>query len=189
MPADPHELAALKALGNTLFLLLNDHAHHENHNTLAHLEEKVQGAAAHDLHEHEELEKLQDALEQRLSGLEATATEEDMHLFYLEASHFYARYLLHIHHEETETELLLQQNFTDAELMGHHAEVMRTIDFGMLCLWMQYMVPAMPQAEGVAMLAGAKAMLPPDAFAAVLTGIAPELTPERYLSLTSKLYL
>jgi len=185
--ADPDQLKSLKQLGRDTFTLLNNHVHHENESTLAHLEQKAKGASQHDLQDHEELEIIQNALEQKLTKLDSTASAEDMHMFYLDASHFYALYLLHIHHEETVTECLLQKYFTDEELMAQHQEVVKNIDLPTLLLWMQCIIPAQTEEEALKMLGSIKANAPADVFESALAAIKPNMNEESYLSLISKL--
>lgn len=170
-----------------MFRLLNDHVHHENESTLTHLETKVKGASAHDYHDHEALEKTQNSLELKLAALNNNASAEDMHVFYLDASHFHALYLLHIHHEETVTETLLQQNFTDEELMEQHLEVIQNIDFPTLLLWMRYMIPSHTENEAVNMLNGIKSKTSAEDFQGVLTTLKGEMPEANYEALLSGL--
>jgi hypothetical protein len=181
------ELTQLKVLGREMFTLLNNHAHSENEYTLRHLEERVKGASTHDRQDHEQLEVIQDKLEQQLNGFTGGESSDEIHLFYLDVSHFHSQYLEHIHEEETVTELLLQQHFTDDELMTHRMEIMKSIDFPVLLLWMKYVIPAQPESESLLMLQGLKASAPPGAFEEVLAVIKNEMTPRRYDGLISKM--
>jgi hypothetical protein len=184
---DPAQLAALKQLGDEMFTLLTDHANTENEHTLARLEERANGASRHDKEDHERLEAIQDDLQQRLSAFKGTETADDIHAFYLDFSRFHSQYLEHIFEEETVTELLLQQYFTDEELVGHRMAIMQKIPFPVLLLWLKYIIPAQHDSENFGMLAGLKANAPAATFAQVLAVIRPEMDPLRYRKLTEKL--
>lgn len=170
-----------------MFTLLKDHVHTENEYTLKHLEERVKGASKHDLHDHEELEAIQEALERQLEALDGTQTPDEAHGFYLEFSAFHSRYLEHIYHEETVTEKQLQAHFTNDELIRHRMEIMRQIGFHMLLLWLKYIIPAQKEEENISMLSGLRTNAPGEAFEKVLATIRPEMTEEQYASLISKL--
>jgi hypothetical protein len=185
--SDPLQLKALKDLGKELFTLLKDHVHTENEYTLKHLEERVKGASKHDKHDHEKLEQIQDALEQQLAHFSGTESSDEIHLFYLNFSLFQSQYLEHIYEEETITEKLLQENFTDEELMKHRVEIMKKLDFPILLLWLKYIVPAQNENESQAMLLGLKSAAPKDAFMQVLAVLKQEISEKRYNSLLSKL--
>lgn len=184
---NPEQVATLKTLGHEMFTLLNDHVHTENEFTLKHLEERVKGASVHDLHDHEVLEKEQDVLQDSLNTLNGKQSADEGHRFYLAFSKYHSRYLEHIHEEETVTELLLQQNFTDEELIQHRVEIMQRIQFPILLLWLKYTIPAQSEENRVGMLSAFKANAPKEAFDAVLATIKPVMKEEDYASLIKKL--
>lgn len=185
--SDPEQVNRLKSLGNEMFALLTEHAQTENSFTLRHLEERVAGSAEHDLHDHEVLEGVQEALQQRLLTLDGTQTQDEAHAFYLSFSHFQSRYLEHIYEEETVTEKLLQANFSDEELMQHRIEIMQHIDFTTMLRWFKYLIPAQTENENVDMLSGFKSSAPAAAFEQVTTLIK-QVLPERiFNSLITKL--
>lgn len=185
--ADLEQLAALKNTGNELFMLLNDHVSTENEFVLKPLEERAPGAAGHDLHDHEELEKVQEAVEMSLNKLDGTQDADQGHQFYLEFSGFHSRYLDHILHEESVTEKLLQDNFSDEELINHRIQTMRRIAFPTMLLWFKYIIPAQRQDENIRMLSGFKANVPSEAFDSVILTIQSEMPQKEYDNLLSKL--
>ncbi|MFD2164193.1 hypothetical protein ACFSJU_17420 [Paradesertivirga mongoliensis] len=184
---DPVQLSKLKSLGADMFTLLKDHVNTENNHTLKHLEERVHGASEHDRHDHEKLELIQDSLEHQLENFIGNESVDEIHSFYLSFSVFQSQYLEHIYEEETVTELLLQQNFTDDELFHHRAAIMQKISFPVMLLWMKYTIPAQSERESLGMLGGLKHNAPPEAFEQVLDVIAAEMDAERYKSLVDKL--
>jgi hypothetical protein len=181
------QLASLKQLGLEMFTLLDDHVHTENEHTLKHLEEKVPGASGHDVADHEKLEAIQGALAQKLSGFTGKEPDDEIHTFYLDFSLFHSQYLEHIFEEETVTELLLQQHFSDEELIRHRNQTMQRLAFPVLLLWLKYIIPAQREEESLGMLSGFKANAPQAAFEQVMATIKTELDGESYKSLASKL--
>jgi len=184
---DVQQLQQLKQSGNDMFTLLKDHVHTENEHTLRHLEERAPGASDHDKHDHEQLESIQDALEQRMHAFTGTETAEDIHRFYLDFSVFHGHYLEHIYEEETVTELLLQQHFTDEELVQHRMEIMQRISLPVMLLWMKYVIPAQGEDESVGMLTGCKSFMPADIFSQLLELIREQMAPGRYTKLVARL--
>ncbi|MGV3630839.1 MAG: hypothetical protein ACO1O6_06525 [Bacteroidota bacterium] len=185
--SDQLQLQQLKQLGNELFLLLNDHVHTENEHTLAHLEARMKGASDHDKADHEKLEVIQDSLQQRLNAFTGLDSTDDMHQFYLDFSLFQSQYLEHIFEEETVTELLLQQHFTDEELIQHRNSIMQRIPFPTLLLWLKYIIPAQREENNIALLSGLRANAPEEAFQSVLETIRSEMDSKRYHELVLKL--
>ena len=110
-----------------------------------------------------------------------------MHTFYLNFALFQSQYLEHTHEEETVTELLLQQYFTDEELMQHRQTIMKKLEPNTLLLWLKYIIPAQRIDESVGMLAGLKANAPEAFFKQVLETIKAEMERERYNGLELKL--
>jgi hypothetical protein len=184
---NPAQLTALKQSGQEMFTLLDDHVHTENEHTLKHLEERVPGASGHDVADHEKLEAIQSSLAQKLSGFTGMETADEIHTFYLDFSLFQSQYLEHIFEEETVTELLLQQHFSDEELIRHRNDTMQRLPFPILLLWLKYIVPAQREEESLGMLSGFKANAPLAAYEQVMASIKTELDSERYESLALKL--
>lgn len=184
---DSRQLQPLKHLGNEMFTLLNDHVHTENEHTLKHLEEKVKGSSEHDKADHERLESIQNSLQQQLETFRGTESNDAIHSFYLNFSMFQSQYLEHIFEEETVTELLLQQHFSDEELVQHRIAIMKKLEFPMLLLWLKYIIPAQSEPESIEMLSGLKSSAPKEAFDTVLNTLKHEMDPGRYESLVSKM--
>jgi hypothetical protein len=184
---DPLALERLKVLGQEMFTLLNDHVHTENEHTLKHLEERAPGASAHDMDDHEKLEAVQDGLQDQLTHFSGGESDEQVHSFYLNFCLFQSQYLEHIHEEETVTELLLQQHFTDDELIQHRLAIMKKLEPSMLLLWLKYVIPAQKLNESLGMLSGVKASAPEAFFKEVLEILQKEMDLERYKQLESNL--
>lgn len=185
--SDSEQLKALKRLGRELFALLNDHVHTENEHTLRHLEERAPRSGDHDRDDHQRLEAVQDELQQRLENCNGTETAEFAHIFYLDFSRFHSVYLEHIFEEETVTESLLQQHFSDEELTAHRNAIMQRMDFALLLLWLKYAIPSQQDADNAAMLTGMKANAPETAFRTLIETIRAELPAERFERLMAAL--
>lgn len=181
------QLQQLKALGNEMFILLNDHVHTENEFTLEHLEERAAGSSSHDREDHEHLEAIQVSFQHKLDQLTGKESSDEVHDLYLSFSLFQSMYLEHIHEEETVTELLMQKHFTDEELIQHRIAIMKRLEFPVLLLWLKYVIPAQVESENISMLSGLKAGTPKEAFETVLDIIKREMAPDRYNSLLSRL--
>lgn len=181
------ELEELKQLGDEMFTLLKDHVHTENEYTLRKLEERMPGASEHDKEDHLNLEIIQDSLETRLVSLTGAESADEAHQLYLDFTSFQSLYLEHIYEEETVTELLLQQNFSDEELISHRIEIMQRIELPVLKLWLKYIVPAQIISESIAMLKGLKASLPEELFADIMYIINKQMSSKRFHQLVSGL--
>lgn len=180
-------LHRLKELGEEMFTLLNDHVHTENEHSLWRLEERAPGASAHDRDDHEKLDEIQNDLQRQLMTFTGTENPEQMHTFYLDFALFQSQYLEHTHEEETITELLLQQHFTDEELIQHRQTIMKKLEPNTLMLWLKYIVPAQRIDESVGMLAGLKANAPQAFFTQVMETVRTEMEHERYNELEVRL--
>ncbi len=185
--SDRTELTNLKHLGQEMFTLLKNHAETENTHTLRHLEERAKGASKHDMEDHERLEEIQSGLEKRLDSFSGEESGEEIHSYYLDFSLFHSLYLEHIHEEEKVTELLLQQHFTDDELVQHRITIMKKLAFPMLCLWLKYIIPAQPQSEGLGMLSALRQSASPEVFDLVMNTIKTEMPVDRFESLSAAL--
>jgi hypothetical protein len=86
----------LKALGNEVFHLLRDHTQTEENFILRPLEEKAPGSAVGDAADHNILDSLESALEQKLAAFDGNQTDEEGHEFYLKFTEFHSEYLEHI---------------------------------------------------------------------------------------------
>jgi len=163
---DLASVTKLKALGSEVFHLLRDHTHTEDQFILKPLEEKVPGSSIGDTEDHRQLEVIEDALEQRLIAFDGTQSDEEGHDFYLQFTEFHSEYLEHIAEEDRVTEVLMQQHFTDEELIGHQVQIMQEMNFNTLLLWFKFIVPARRVAENKQVLTAFKANAPAEAYEA-----------------------
>ena len=183
--SNPDEIAALHQLGTRVFSILTIHAEDENSVTLADLDTRCPGCSQHDIDDHEEIHHTQQNLEDRLTAINAGASEgknmtEAGAAFYLAFSEFHGKYLEHTAEEERVTQLLLWQHFTDEELAAHRGEIMARNPPRTLLTWFEFVFPAQTRAERIGLLAGFKRMAPADFFAEGMEVIRKVLPPAEF---------
>jgi hypothetical protein len=150
------ELNNLKLLGNEMFMLLENHAYTENNFTLTSLDFKVSGASEHDREEHIKILKIQKKLASDLNNLTIATPLENGHQFYLQATYFQSEYLYHLFEEETETEPIIVEHFTEDELIRNRYDVLTKMNFEILLIWMKYIMEVQSVNENLAMLTDCK---------------------------------
>ena len=186
--ASEDDLAGLYSLGRDAFTLLKTHARDENEVTLKALEDKLPGSSAHDLEEHELIEQDQAQLEQLLEDIrQRKNTENDLIVFYKKLNNFFSMYLKHMAHEESETQNLLWEHFTDEELAGHRTKIMQNLDPEILLLWFKYVIPAQNHRERSLLLRGFKANAPTEFFNRAIEVIRTVLPDGSYIQLRKAL--
>jgi hypothetical protein len=154
--------------------LLEEHAELENKFILKNLEERVPGSARHDEADHEQLEFLQEQLMAKLELIlsPTTAPAEAPALgyaFYQDLCMLHAAHLEHMMEEETVTQQLMWQHFSDEELLAIHGQIMACIPPPMMLAWSKYILPAMNPAEREAMLKGIQAGAPAPFFEQIMS--------------------
>jgi hypothetical protein len=106
---------------------------------------------------------------------------------YLRFSSFVADNFVHMLEEETVVEPLLEQLYSAEELRALHDELLAAIGPEELLAFVRVMIPANGQPVRIALLAGAKAAMPQEAFAALLSSIRPSLDADEWAELTDRL--
>lgn len=155
----------IHSLGKDICMMLSSHANDENTIILAALEAKVPGSSKHDIDDHGRLEHDQDAIEKMLDeikelnskGEDALGTGAEL---YMKFSKFHGEYLLHTVEEETETQRLLWENFTDPELHAIRGKIIAGFTPEAFEKWQSYIMPAITQSDLLMMLGGMKANAP-----------------------------
>lgn len=155
----------IHSLGKDLCMMLSSHASDENTLILAALEAKIPGSSKHDIDDHERLEHDQNAIEKMLDeikelnskGEDALGTGAEL---YIKFSKFHGEYLLHTVEEETETQRLLWENFTDPELHAIRGKIIAGFTPETFEKWQSYIMPAITQSDLLVMLGGMKTNAP-----------------------------
>lgn len=183
-PAELHELQSLTAM---VVALLEDHAANEADWIFPLLEARAPGSTAQLLHEHEELDAELLAARDQVMALASTSTVDEVLDAHLAVTAFQAHYLLHLVEEERDFEPRLWALYSDAELRGAEASVAASLDPSLLLSWFAVCAPARTVAENVDVLSNVRAVLPPEAFGAVLETLHRELPPARLEAILSAL--
>jgi hypothetical protein len=176
--ANPDSVAKLQVLGKEVFHLLKDHTYTENKFILAPLEAKAKGSTSEYTDDHREIDELETELYNQLLAFNGHQSDDDGHQFYLDLCDFQSLYLMHIDGEDTELEPIMQEHFTDEELIGHQIEIMKEMSFETLLLWFKYIVPARRPAENAQVLSGFKASAPAEAYEQVMALIGTQVSSE-----------
>ena len=174
--ADRTEVTQLKRQFEEIAMLLEEHATSENKYILPALEERAPGSSAHDEADHEALEQLQGnllaQLEQLLDpGIPDQQARRLGYEFYQGLTQLHAAHLEHMFEEETATQALMWQHFTDEEMLQIHGQIIRSIPPEVMLAWMKYILPAQTPEERRQLLAGMQANAPAPFFRQVL-GVA-----------------
>lgn len=162
---NPNDIYILYPLGKDLFMMLRTHANDENSIVLAELEVKVPGSSKHDMDDHEKLEGDQDRLEELLDeikdmsskGKDASGLGAELYINFVK---FHGEYLIHTHEEETVTQHLLWENFTDAEIHAMRGKIIARFTPESFEKWQSFIFPSITHAARVQMLSGIKANAP-----------------------------
>lgn len=155
----------LYSLGKDLFMMLRTHANDENSIVLAELEAKVPGSSKHDMDDHERLEKDQDQIEELLDEIKDLSDkgEDPSGLgaeLYINFEKFHGEYLIHTHEEETVTQHLLWENFTDPGLHAMRGRIIARFNPETFEKWQSFIFPSITHAARVQMLTGIKTNAP-----------------------------
>jgi hypothetical protein len=177
------QVANLQKLAGEVFFLLKAHTKTENEFILKPLSAKNALAAEPYFEDHADIEEWENHLWDSIKNLDGTQTDDHGHLIYLNLCDFQSAYLDHIDEEDVELEKVLQQNFTDEELIQHQIEIMKQMEFSTLLLWFKYIVPARRTEENAQVIRNFKANAPEEAVDAVLQTIQKELSDEEFVLL------
>ncbi len=176
----------------SLLALLRGHVQHENGFVHPAIEARHPGGSGRIAGEHEEHLASIDALQCEADALASARTEQRAPLalrLYRHLALFIAENLQHMHIEETVHNPLLWANYSDAELLGMHAEIMAHVPPQEMAVVEHWIAPALSHAELAGMLASMQADMPPALFRDVLQRLRPRLNASRWAKLTAALNL
>jgi hypothetical protein len=175
---DPQELETLCSSCEELFELLHLHASDENAVMLTQMDRKAPGASEHDRGDHDRLEAMQAELEQMVKEIRKGPVQPtQLNKLYSGLSLLFSEHLEHMHEEETVTQELLWQHFTDEELFAMRGEIMQRLGPDRMLKWWKHIIPAMRRTERAMMLKGMMAQAPPpmvEKVSAAMAGILGE---------------
>lgn len=185
------DVNALYPLGKDLFMMLRTHANDENSIVLAELEAKVAGSSKHDMDDHVRLERDQDQIEELLDeikdlsgkGKDPSGLGAEL---YINFEKFHGEYLIHTHEEETVTQHLLWENFTDPEIHAMRGKIIARFTPESFEKWQSFIFPSITHAARVQMLTGIK-MNAPDQFPKLMAMAEKFLPAEEFSQLKKSL--
>lgn len=186
-----NDVNRIHSLGKDLCMLLNIHANDENNIILAELEAKVPGSSKHDMDDHERLERDQNAIEKLLDEIKELNTKGEDALgmgaeLYMKFSKFHGEYLLHTVEEETETQRLLWENFTDPELHAIRGRIISKFTPEVFEKWQSYIMPAITQSDIVMMMSGMRTA-DPEQFTKLMAMAEKYLPADEFSAINNKL--
>lgn len=185
--SDADSLGKLKEIGNEVFILLELHAHSEETVVLPALEKKVPGSTTDNIEEHKQLEKEIEKLKEQLNSISADSPPDATASFYTHVANFHSNYLSHMAMEESKMNQLIWANFTDADLMGQHGQIMSTLKPEQIMMWFKYIVPALNHFERTIIMGGFKANAPAPFVESVFTMLSGLLEKDEYSNLETAL--
>jgi hypothetical protein len=187
---DPEETVGTLARVERLLELLQQHLEHENAFVHAAIEARRPGGAQRTAGEHvEHLESIE-ALREQCRALQAARIDARPPLalrLYRQLALFVAENFLHMHVEETANNAALWALYSDAELMALHERLLAALTPVEHLEAARWMVPALAPAERAAMLRGARAGMPPEAFLGLLEHVRPHVDARGWCKLAAAL--
>lgn len=167
--SDQNSLSSLKTLADEVFTLLGLHAHSEETVVLPALEIKMPDSTAENIAEHAQLESEIESMKQELNAISCDSPPNLLSNFYASVTNFHSKYLAHMAMEESKMNTLIWENFTDADLMEQHGQIMSALTPEQIMMWFKYIVPALNPFERTIIMGGFKANAPTPFFDSVLT--------------------
>jgi len=184
---DEKAVRKLKQAGNEMFYLLNSHADTEEKIILSALETKFPGSSEHDRQDHIKIEKQQKQLEIYLNMLSTSVMADEAHDFYLTFASFHSLYLEHIDEEETVTQKLIWQYFSNEEQLAMRASIIAKMDPDVYATWLKHMIPAQNENENQAMLGALRINMPAEHFQFLMEKLSKNMDENDFLILSMHL--
>jgi len=170
-PSDADEVAATLAQVGALLDTCELHLKDENDFIHPALERAVPGSAARiaaeHVHHQEAIDDLRD-LAGLIADTRAQARAAGLTRLYHAMALFVAENFEHMHYEETEHNAILWAHYSDEELIAIEHELVASIPPQAMYAVFHWFMPALNAQERAGMLAGMKAGMPPEPFAAML---------------------
>jgi hypothetical protein len=175
---DAEELAETLVAFEALLDLCAGHIEHENAFVHAAIEARQPAGAERTADDHVEHLASIEALRAEGRRLHAAVEAERTALaqrLYRHLALFVAENFQHMHIEETLNNALLWAHYSDAELAALHDRLVASISPQENLAVARWMVPALSPVERAAMLNGARAGMPPEAFLAIVEHVRPHV--------------
>lgn len=188
--ADAAEQDAILEDLETLLDLFAKHVAHEEAHLHPALEAHRPGATVAVAEAHVEHERASAELRLLASSLRIASPDTRSAVrraLYLRWSAFFAEQLTHMLDEEETIQPLLDEVFDEDELAAIHARLIASITPDEMLATLRVILPALDRDERVALLAGPRRALPPEAFAAILATGRANLSDADFVDLTTRL--
>lgn len=173
-PADEAAVGAAIARLKDHLLMCLSHLSHEDAVIHTAVEARVPGGAHAADEGHEEHEAAFAEIEDLIAAVEAAGAETRsarLDALYRRFARFVGDDLLHMEVEEGVLMPLMQQHFTDAELIDIETRIVSGIAPEKMALFLRAMLGAMCRAERAGMLVGMQSGMPPEAFDGLMRGV------------------
>lgn len=189
--ADITERASLVGAVEELLKVCSEHLGHENSFFHAALRERAPRAVLAFDDDHLGHEASIAALRTQLARVAAggAAVRGEAYALYLGLTRFVGENLEHMADEETRLTHAFWQHFSDAEIEAIEQRLMATFSPEKSAYYARWMARGLDDVELAALAAGARAGLPPEAFAGVLELLMAELPPLRRAKLARAMAL
>ncbi len=187
---DIDETAATLAQVEDLLNLCVSHIRHENEFVHTAIEARLPAGARRTADDHVEHLASIEALRAEARALpKATPVDRPARALrlYRHLALFVAEHFQHMHIEETVNNASLWACYSDAELLAIHDRLLASISPQENLLVARWMVPALNPGERAAVLNGAKAGMPPEAFLGVLESVRPYVDARGWIKLARTL--
>lgn len=187
---DPVRAASLLDDLDELLTFCSDHIRHEDLFIHPAIEARRAGAAAGLASSHVEHAETISELRFIMNTLRTAPSDTIRPLtrtLYLCFGAFMAENFAHMAEEEEITQPLLEELYSDEELVGLHTNLMAQLSPGELVASLLFMLPAINEEERVHLLAGPKAAMPADVFDGLFRAGRRYLTDEEVATLMARL--
>ena len=104
-----------------------------------------------------------------------------------EVNDFFAAYLLHMNHEETELVPAMQKHFTDEQIFAMQAAIEHHVPQERLVAYLEWLLPSLNATELTAVITGAKEDAPPELVRIVTTIGETKVDPARWKVVSARL--
>jgi len=191
VPTDPVEVGLRLGELERMFEGLAKHIAHEEAFLHPALERRRSGAARDLDLEHEEhayaIRSMRDLASALAAGGSAAQRAGLYRTLYLRYSAFVGETLIHMAEEEAVTQPLFDELYSAAEQRAIHDELIASIPPHEMLEVLKALLPAVDHETRVAMLTDGKAVMPPEAFAAIFHDASGALRPDERARLAARL--
>lgn len=178
-----HDFAAARSAG-CILCIFSQHATDEDHSIFNHTEKVAQTLTASLMAEHHELTRRELELAQSAHQILAMGSSDDRAVAGVRlnaaANELFASYLVHMNREETELVPLMQQHFTDSEMIAMRGQIIGGMPPERIMSILSYMLPSLNVDELSEFVGSVRRTAPPPVANAVTDLAAAKVDPARW---------